>query len=449
MKYKDIKKIFLDFFNKKNHQIIDSASLLAKDDPSLMFTNAGMNRFKKYFLGSKNPKYVRITNIQKCLRITGKHNDISDVGRDKYHHTMFEMLGNWSFGDYFKKEAIEWAWELLTKTFKIRKSNIYVTIFSGNLNENLEFDKESYKYWKNLINENQIVFFDKKHNFWEMGNTGPCGYSSEIHIDLREKKEKKKIEGKKLINKGHPLVIELWNLVFIEFFRTQNGNLEKLSKSHVDTGMGIERLCMVLQNKKSTYDTDIFISLIKEIENITGKVYGKLEEEDIAIRVLADHIRAIVFAIKDGIIPSNKKSGYIIRKLLRRTIVYYFLDLNLKKSFLYKLVKVVLSEKNNENSKIKENFISNLIKKEELLFFKNLLKVSKKFYKIISSLKKEGKTIINGKIIFELYDTYGLPFELANLFALKNNFIIDKFSFEKEMLKQKLRSKTKKKNIYV
>ncbi|WP_110480448.1 alanine--tRNA ligase [Candidatus Karelsulcia muelleri] len=447
MKYKDIKKIFLDFFKKKNHQIIDSASLLAKDDPSLMFTNAGMNRFKKYFLGSKNPKYVRITNIQKCLRITGKHNDISDVGRDKYHHTMFEMLGNWSFGDYFKKEAIEWAWELLTKTFKIRKSNIYVTIFSGNLNENLEFDKESYKYWKNLINENQIVFFDKKHNFWEMGNTGPCGYSSEIHIDLREKKEKKKIEGKKLINKGHPLVIELWNLVFIEFFRTQNGNLEKLSKSHVDTGMGIERLCMVLQNKKSTYDTDIFISLIKEIENITGKVYGKLEEEDIAIRVLADHIRAIVFAIKDGIIPSNNKSGYIIRKLLRRTIVYYFLYLNIKKSFLYKLVKVVLSEK--KNSKIKENFISNLIKKEELLFFKNLFKVSKKFYKIISSLKKEGKTIINGKIIFELYDTYGLPFELANLFALKNNFIIDKFSFEKEMLKQKLRSKTKKKNIYV
>ncbi|WP_375323019.1 alanine--tRNA ligase-related protein [Candidatus Karelsulcia muelleri] len=446
MNYKNIIKNFLYFFKKKNHKIIYSASLLAKNDTTLMFTNAGMNRFKNYFICYKHPKFLRITNIQKCLRITGKHNDLYDVGKDKYHHTMFEMLGNWSFGDYFKKKAIKWAWELLTQIYKIKKYNIYVTIFSGDKKKNLPFDIESYQFWKKIIYENKIIFFDKKYNFWEMGETGPCGYSSEIHIDIRNEKEKNKISGKKLINKGHPLVIELWNLVFIEYFRKKNGNLEKLPKYHVDTGMGIERLCMILQKKKSTYDTDIFNILIKKIENITGIVYGKFYKQDIAIRVLADHIRAIVFAIKDGGIPSNNKSGYIIKKLLRRTIIYYYIFLKKKKKFLYKLVKYVLLQNNKFHYKMnnKEKIIKYIIKKEEILCFKTISKVTFKIKKKIFLLKKEGKKKINGNIIFKLYDTYGLPFELANFIAIKNNMIIDQFSFEKEMLKTKLRSKQKK-----
>ncbi|MBN2520329.1 MAG: alanine--tRNA ligase, partial [Bacteroidales bacterium] len=335
---KEIRNSFLKFFRSKNHQIIDSAPMVIKNDPTLMFTNAGMNQFKDIFLGNSQKKYNRIANSQKCLRVSGKHNDLEEVGHDTYHHTMFEMLGNWSFGDYFKETAIRWAWEYLIDVLKISEDKLYVTIFEGDESELLDKDMESYDYWKFWVREDHILWGNKKDNFWEMGNTGPCGPCSEIHIDLRPNEERKKIKGSDLINKDHPLVIEIWNLVFIQYNRKANGTLEFLSERHVDTGLGFERLCMVLQNKKSNYDTDLFQPIISKISEICSIKYGKNKQTDIAMRVVADHLRAISFAITDGQIPSNNKAGYVIRRILRRAVRYGYTFLNQCDPFIYKLV---------------------------------------------------------------------------------------------------------------
>ena len=320
MKSTLLRRQFLEFFKSKSHAIVNSAPIVLKEDPTLMFTNAGMNQFKPYFLGNSIPKETRMTDSQKCLRVSGKHNDLEEVGKDTYHHTMFEMLGNWSFGDYFKKEAIDWAWEFLTDVLEISKENLYVTIFEGDKADGLQMDSEAYDLWKGLVKEDKIVLGDKKDNFWEMGDQGPCGPASEIHVDLRSTEEKEKIPGRDLVNKDHPQVVEIWNLVFIQFNRKADGSLESLPAKHIDTGMGFERLCMVVQGKTSNYDTDVFTPLIREIEAITGTTYGKTEDIDIAIRVISDHIRAVAFAIADGQIPSNTGAGYVIRRILRRAI---------------------------------------------------------------------------------------------------------------------------------
>ena len=329
MKSEDIRKIFLEFFESKNHGIVGSAPMVIKNDPTLMFTNAGMNQFKDYFLGNSKPKNLRIANTQKCLRVSGKHNDLEEVGIDTYHHTFFEMLGNWSFGDYFKKEAIKLAWDLLTEVYKINPDILYVTIFEGDKKDGLNKDNDSYKFWKEIVSEDKIVLGSKKDNFWEMGNSGPCGPCSEIHIDIRDEKEKKKNSGATLINKDHPEVIELWNLVFIEFNRKSDGSLEKLPKQHVDTGMGFERLCMILQSKKSSYDTDVFQPIIREIENLASVKYGKQENIDRSIRVIADHFRTVYFSIAEGQLPSNTGAGYVIRRILRRAIPVSYTHLTL------------------------------------------------------------------------------------------------------------------------
>ncbi|MGX7592719.1 alanine--tRNA ligase-related protein [Candidatus Karelsulcia muelleri] len=427
MNHKQIRQIFLSFFKRKKHNIITSASIVAKKDSSLMFTNAGMNIFKDFFIGNKKSPYSIIANCQKCLRITGKHNDLFEVGKDTYHHTMFEMLGNWSFGDYFKKEAIKWAWELLTECYKIDKANIYVTIFKGNKEDNLSFDSESFKYWKNKIDESQILFFDKKHNFWEMGTTGPCGTCTEIHVDLRNEKDKLKLPGNNLVNKKHPLVIELWNIVFIQFLRQSDGTLVKLPTCHVDTGMGFERLCMILQKKQSTYDTDIFTSLIKYIAQNTDQIYGVTETIDLAIRIIADHMRAVVFAIADGIRPSNKKYGYVIRKILRRIIVTYYLTLNINKPFVFKLVKPIIGYMNHSdlNTSPLQSYISTLILSEETLFLTTIKLGINKLYKIIDQLRYKKCHMIAVKIIYWLYETYGLPLEISKRITNKNNIQVD------------------------
>ena len=338
MKSSEIRKQFLKFFESKAHTIVPSAQMVIKDDPTLMFTNAGMNQFKPYFLGNQKPKSKRIADTQKCLRVSGKHNDLEEVGNDTYHHTFFEMLGNWSFGDYFKKEAIEWAWELLTVVYKINPEQIYVTIFEGDASENLEKDTEALDYWKAIIPEERVLLGDKNDNFWEMGDQGPCGPCSEIHIDLRNEEEKAKISGAKLVNQGHDQVVEVWNFVFIEFNRKACGTLISLPQKHVDTGMGFERLCMVLQGKTSNYDTDVFTPLIKEIETLTTSEYGKDLDTDRAIRVISDHIRAVYFAITDGQLPSNNGAGYVIRRILRRAIRYGFTFLKQKEPFIFLLV---------------------------------------------------------------------------------------------------------------
>ncbi len=334
----EVRNKFFDFFKSKQHSIIPSAPMVIKDDPTLMFTNAGMNQFKHIFLGNSNPVSHRIANTQKCLRVSGKHNDLEEVGHDTYHHTMFEMLGNWSFGDYFKKEAIEWAWELLTEVYKINREDLYVTVFGGDEQENLEADREALDFWKKIIPDERILFGSKKDNFWEMGDSGPCGPCSEIHADLRDAKDKLEIPGREMVNQGHPEVIEIWNLVFIEFNRKANGSLEKLPSKHVDTGMGFERLNMVLQGVKSNYDTDVFQPVIRDIAKITGIDYGSGKETDIAMRVIADHLRAVVFAIADGQLPSNIKAGYVIRRILRRAIRYGYTFLGVQNPFINELV---------------------------------------------------------------------------------------------------------------
>ena len=442
MIYKDsttIRKKFLAFFANKAHKLVPSAPIVIHNDTTLMFTNAGMNQFKDFFLGNKQIETKRIADTQKCLRVSGKHNDLDEVGMDTYHHTMFEMLGNWSFGDYFKKEAIEWAWELLIEEFGLPKGRLYATIFEGSQEEGLVADEEARDYWKSLLPEERILNGNKKDNFWEMGDTGPCGPCSEIHIDLREQKEIDKLPGRELVNKDHPEVIEIWNLVFIQFNRLKDKSLQNLPDKHVDTGMGFERLVMAIQNKKSNYDTDIFQPLIRKTGELAKVVYGQDEKTDIALRVIADHIRAITFTIADGQLPSNNKAGYVIRRILRRAVRYGYTFLDLKKPFLNKLVPNLADQMGDIFQEIRDqqDFIQKVIFEEETTFFKTLEKGLKKIEAYACSGAKE----ISGKLAFELYDTHGFPIDLTTLISKEKNISVDLKGFEREMSKQKDRSK--------
>ena len=441
MKSSEVRKEFLKFFADKKHEIVKSAPMVIKNDPTLMFTNAGMNQFKEYFLGNSVPKNKRICNTQKCLRVSGKHNDLEEVGIDTYHHTFFEMLGNWSFGDYFKEEAISWAWELLTVNFKIPIENLYVTIFEGSKEDGLKKDIEAYNFWNKIVPSERILLGNKNDNFWEMGDQGPCGPCSEIHIDLRSKKDKKKVSGSSLVNKDNPEVIELWNLVFIEFNRKANGTLEKLPEKHIDTGLGFERLCMVLQNKKSNYDSDVFTPIIREIELLTNFNYGKKEDVDKAIRVISDHIRAVYFAIADGQLPSNNGAGYVIRRILRRAIRYGFTFLNQKEPFIFKLVSALENQLKSVFPELtkESNLTANVIREEEKSFLKTLDQGLTLLDNIISSSKTK---IISGSKCFKLYDTYGFPIDLTALIANEKGYSIDIDEFDKEMNIQKKRSRS-------
>ena len=469
MQSSTIRKTFLEFFHSKQHQIVPSAPMVIKNDPTLMFTNAGMNQFKDIFLGNSPAKYSRIADTQKCLRVSGKHNDLEEVGHDTYHHTMFEMLGNWSFGDYFKKEAIAWAWELLTDVYKIKKENLYVTVFGGDEKDGIPKDMEAYDIWKQYIAEERILFGSKKDNFWEMGDTGPCGPCSEIHIDLRDDAEKQKIAGKDLVNNDHHLVIEIWNNVFIEFNRMADGKLVPLPAKHVDTGMGFERLCMVLQHTKSNYDTDVFQPLIQEIARLSGKKYGADNKADIAMRVIADHLRAVSFAIADGQLPSNNKAGYVIRRILRRAVRYGYTFLDFREPFINEVLPILVGQMGEYFPEIKaqQDLIRKVIAEEEISFLKTLAKgiqrleevfEKKKNYKNsgFPSIDDEAKAYIetredsmfddysikiDGKVVFELYDTYGFPLDLTKLIAEENGFTINQLEFEEELNKQKARSR--------
>ncbi len=445
MTSQQIRQQFLDFFESKEHLIVPSAPIVLKDDPTLMFSNSGMTQFKDYFLGYKTPKSPRISDTQKCLRVSGKHNDLDDVGRDTYHHTMFEMLGNWSFGDYFKKEAISWALELLTEVYGIPKENIYVTIFEGDASENLERDQEAYNFWKEHIDESRIINGNKKDNFWEMGDSGPCGPCSEIHVDLRTAEEKAQISGLDLVNNDHPQVVEIWNLVFMEFNRKADGSLERLPAQHVDTGMGFERLCMALQGKSSNYDTDIFTPLIAKVEALSGKKYtGILEDEkDIAIRVVVDHIRAVSFAIADGQLPSNGGAGYVIRRILRRAISYSYRFLGMKEPFLYQLVEVLNNQMGGFFPEImkQRTLVSEVIKEEENSFLRTIETGLVRLDNIINETLKKGEKNLPGEQVFELYDTFGFPADLSRIIAEEKQLTVDEQGFEAEMAKQKQRSK--------
>lgn len=443
MKASEIRKSFLSFFESKKHNIVSSAPMVIKDDPTLMFTNAGMNQFKDIFLGNSEIKYPRVANSQKCLRVSGKHNDLEEVGHDTYHHTMFEMLGNWSFGDYFKDEAIAWAWEYLTEVLKLDKNNLYASIFEGDEADGVERDSEAYDAWRKLLPEDRIVNGNKKDNFWEMGDTGPCGPCSEIHIDLRSDDEKKKVSGRSLVNMDHPEVIEIWNLVFIQYNRKHNGQLEKLPKKHVDTGMGFERLCRAVQGKKSNYDSDVFQPIIKQIEVLTGLKYGENNESDIAMRVVSDHIRTISFAITDGQLPSNNKAGYVIRRILRRAVRYSYTFLKIKEPFLNKLVDSLIESMGDAYPELLErkDLIEKVIFEEEESFLKTLATGISLLDKIIDQTKKDGYKIVDGKIAFELYDTYGFPLDLTELILRENDLVVNKKEFEVEMEAQKNRAR--------
>ncbi|WP_407479375.1 alanine--tRNA ligase [Elizabethkingia miricola] len=445
MTSQEIRQRFLDFFKEKGHQIVPSAPIVLKDDPTLMFSNSGMTQFKDFFLGYKEPSSLRIADTQKCLRVSGKHNDLDDVGRDTYHHTMFEMLGNWSFGDYFKKEAIAWAWELLTEVYKISKDDLYVTIFEGDASENLERDQDAYNFWKEHIDESRIINGNKKDNFWEMGDTGPCGPCSEIHVDIRSAEEKAKVSGRELVNQDHPQVVEVWNLVFMEFLRKADKSLEKLPKQNVDTGMGFERLCMALQGKGSNYDTDVFTPLISKVEEISGKKYtGILEnEKDIAIRVVVDHIRAVAFAIADGQLPSNGGAGYVIRRILRRAISYAYRFLDMKEAFLYQLVAILKDQMGSFFPEIikQEKLVTEVIKEEENSFLKTIEHGLVRLDAIIQATINNNEKNLPGEQVFELYDTFGFPADLSRIIAEEKGLSIDEAGFEEEMNKQKQRSK--------
>jgi alanyl-tRNA synthetase len=445
MKAHDLRQFFFEFFKSKDHSIVPSAPMVVKNDPTLMFTNAGMNQFKDIFLGNQQPLNKRVANSQKCLRVSGKHNDLEEVGHDTYHHTMFEMLGNWSFGDYFKKEAIEWGWELLVKRLGIAEDRLYATVFEGSAEDNVPRDDESMRYWEKCFKnpEGRILEGSKKDNFWEMGETGPCGPCSEIHIDIRDNEERKKIPGKELINKGHPHVIEIWNLVFIQYNRKSDGTLEPLPSKHVDTGMGFERLCMVVQGKKSNYETDIFQAVIEEISSITGKAYGVNEKWDVALRVIADHLRAVSFSIADGQLPSNNKAGYVIRRILRRAVRYGYNNLGIEEPFIYKLVPVLVRTMGDQYPELKsgQDQISKIIFEEESAFLKTLGKGLKMIEKMIDDLRTENKKVLPGKIAFEMYDTFGFPVDLTQLILKENDMKLDLKGFEDEMLNQKNRSR--------
>lgn len=444
MNSKEIRDAFVGFFYGKQHKIVSSAPMVVKDDPTLMFTNAGMNQFKDIFLGNKPATYTRIANSQKCLRVSGKHNDLEEVGHDTYHHTMFEMLGNWSFGDYFKEEAIAWAWEFLTDVLKIRKEDLYVTVFEGSQDDKLEADTEALEMWKKHVPSERILFGSKKDNFWEMGDTGPCGPCSEIHIDARPEAEKKLIPGKDLVNASHPMVIEIWNLVFIQYNRKATGELEQLPNKHVDTGMGFERLCRVIQNKNSNYDIDLFQTIINDIEEACDKKYGEKEEWDIAMRVIADHIRAISFAIADGQVPSNNKAGYVIRRLLRRAVRYGYTFLGLNEPFLFKVVLALARAMGEAYPELisQQQLIQRVIKEEEISFLRTLDTGMKLIEQNIVKCKSTGSSIFSGKDAFLLYDTYGFPLDLTELILRENQMELDKKGFDAEMDNQKTRSRS-------
>ncbi len=441
MKASKIRQKFIQFFEEKKHKIVPSAPIVVKNDPTLMFTNAGMNQFKDYFLGTKNPEYTRAVDTQKCLRVSGKHNDLEEVGVDTYHHTMFEMLGNWSFGDYFKQEAIEWAWELLIDVYTLPVDRLYVTVFEGDKSDGLKEDSEAYNFWKNIVAEEKIIKCDKKDNFWEMGEQGPCGPSSEIHIDLRSQAEIDKLPGRDLVNEDHPQVIEIWNLVFIEYERKANGSLVDLPAKHIDTGMGFERLVRAIQQKQSNYDTDVFMPSIKFVEQKSGLTYGKDEKTDIAIRVIVDHVRAITFAVADGQLPSNTGAGYVIRRILRRAVRYAYTFLNLDEAFIYELVELLSTDFGTVFPEVKaqKDFIANVVKEEENSFLRTLKQGITRLESIQENLGK-GQ-VIEGKVVFELYDTFGFPVDLTGLIARENGYSIDEKGFEVEMEKQKTRSR--------
>jgi alanyl-tRNA synthetase len=443
MKITEIRQKFMDFYATKSHKVEKSAAMVVKNDPTLMFTNAGMNQFKDYFLGYNEPKDSRIANTQKCLRVSGKHNDLEEVGVDTYHHTMFEMLGNWSFGDYFKEEAIAWAWELLTEVYKIDKSTLYVTVFEGDKTDGTVVDQEAYDIWKKYIDEDRIILANKADNFWEMGETGPCGPCSEIHVDIRDDSEKAKVDGKSLVNMDDPQVIEIWNLVFMQFNRKKDKSLHKLADTHVDTGMGLERLAMVMQGVQSNYDTDLFQYLIQHISKTSNIEYGKNESKDIAMRVIADHIRAIAFSITDGQLPSNNGAGYVIRRILRRAVRYGYQTLDLKEPFFYTLVEKlgdVMGDAFPELIKQKD-LIEKVVKEEELSFFRTLAQGIKKIDALISDAKANKVTELKGTDVFELYDTFGFPLDLTSLIASENTLKVDDAGFQIELTKQKERGR--------
>ncbi len=440
MTSKETRQAFLDFFESKNHKIVPSAPMVIKDDPTLMFTNAGMNQFKNIILGNDAIKYPRIADTQKCLRVSGKHNDLEEVGHDTYHHTMFEMLGNWSFGDYFKKEAIEWAWEFLTEVIKLDKDRLYVTVFEGSGDENLERDNEAAEIWERFLSKDRIINGNKKDNFWEMGDVGPCGPCSEIHIDIRPQAEREKIDGLSLVNQSHPQVIEIWNLVFMQYNRKADGSLESLPNKVIDTGMGFERLCMALQGKTSNYDTDIFMPIIQKITDITGVKYGSNTKSDIACRVIADHIRTIAFSIADGQLPSNAKAGYVIRRILRRAVRYGYTFLNLREAFMYKLVDVLCNVMGDSFPEImaQKELIERVIKEEEESFLKTLETGIRLLEKNLPTAKGG---VLSGEVAFALYDTYGFPLDLTELILRENGMSVDTVGFDVEMRKQKERAR--------
>lgn len=447
MKSQEVRRKFLEFFEQKSHIIVPSAPMVVKDDPSLMFVNSGMAPFKEYFLGNAKPKSNRITDSQKCLRVSGKHNDLEEVGYDTYHHTLFEMLGNWSFGDptnpesgYFKKEAIAWAWELLTEVYKIDKDILYVTVFEGSEDDGLPMDSEAYDLWKSFVPEDRILMGNKKDNFWEMGDQGPCGPCSEIHVDIRSANEKSQVDGKSLVNQDHPQVVEIWNLVFMQYNRKANGSLEPLPAKHIDTGMGFERLCMVLQGVTSNYDTDVFTPIIREIETISDVQYGSHKDTDVAIRVIVDHIRAVAFSIADGQLPSNTGAGYVIRRILRRAIRYAFTFLNQKEPFIYKLVRVLTETMSEAFPELRSQqvLITNVIKEEEHSFLKTL---DQGLVLLNRMIEEEKGAVLSGERVFELYDTFGFPKDLTALILKENGKQIDEAGFEVEMQKQKNRSR--------
>jgi len=439
----EIRKTYLEFFKSKGHLIVPSAPLVVKNDPTLMFTNAGMNQFKDYFLGNSTPPSRRITDTQKCLRVSGKHNDLEEVGHDTYHHTMFEMLGNWSFGDYFKKEAIAWSWELLTEVYKIPKDRLYVTVFEGDAKEGIPPSSIALAEWKKIVKEDKIVFGNKKDNFWEMGDTGPCGPCTEIHVDCRSEEERNGVPGRDLVNKDHPQVIEIWNNVFIQYNRKSDGSLEQLPATHVDTGMGFERLVRVIQKKQSNYDTDVFMPIISSMATASGKKYGVNELVDIALRVLADHIRAISFAISDGQLPGNVKAGYVIRRILRRAIRYYFRYLDQKQPFIFRFVEELANQFRDVFPELEAQkvFVAKVIEEEEASFLRTLENGEKRIAQLMAIAKSKNEAILSGSQAFELYDTFGFPLDLTALIAKESGFMLDESGFEKEMLSQKERSR--------
>ena len=439
MNSKQIRQAFLDFFAEKQHLIVPSAPMVVKNDPTLMFTNAGMNQFKDIFLGNAERKSPRAADSQKCLRVSGKHNDLEEVGHDTYHHTMFEMLGNWSFGDYFKAEAIAWAWELLTEVYKLPKERMYATVFEGSEEDGVPFDQEAYDFWKERLPEDHIIRGNKHDNFWEMGETGPCGPCSEIHFDLRDEAEIAEKPGREMVNMGHPQVIEIWNLVFMQFNRKANGSLESLPAKHVDTGMGFERLCMIMQGVKSNYDTDVFQSTIKVLSEMSGKEYGKDEATDVAMRVIADHLRAIAFSIADGQLPSNVKAGYVIRRILRRAVRYGYTYLGFNEPFICRLVPTLVAQMGEQYPELKaqQSLVERVIEEEEASFLRTLATG----INLLEGVIKECNGKISGKNAFLLYDTYGFPIDLTELIAKEQGVEVDLVEFEKELQAQKERSR--------